>query len=303
MNAPHSIDAVLWETIRIKAGDYDFKRPPKREEKPVAMSKYRKDLLLDIRRSAPNGKGDLCTYITNNTEKCMVGIYSRLSHKQMQTTHGIYIKCNNCSCMSQLPWELMSEYCTFDQDTMQYTHKQNITKEDVCDMIEGIENKHTTDDVAQFSTFKMNEGNVMNVGWMCEQSSVHCYNCGFHVAASNELPVNRIIVLPIAYGDYGINKMTLEEFKVCLNLDTPPPSDLVKSAQLSSTFMNNEVSRILHKMQTSHLNTLYSITNVDWNENNNEFETSSFMSNQRLSEQCLGDIETQEAQLCERLLI
>lgn len=117
--------------------------------------------------------------------------------------------------------------------------KKPISRRDVADIIEGIENAELLGKY-DFKGADVNEGMQSMIEWMIAKGSINCYNCGWHVAATQFIKPGFYITEQYYYGDYGVNAMTLEEFKLCLHLDRPPPAELKLSRQSQERFDNVE---------------------------------------------------------------
>jgi len=254
MNHPWHKDTVEWEPVKIIMGDWKFNNPTKRQEKKVPMHVYRSSLISEVRRSAPGGKGDLSTYF-GETMAHTFPLYNNLIGGRLSLRHGIYIKCNCCGAFTGLPTLLTDAYTSRDEDNMVQVYHKPITPRIVCDIIEGIENFPVLGNF-NFKTADIPEGQRSVLDWMLAVGSINCYNCGWHVMASQFVKPDFYVITLIPYNDYGINAMTLEKFKLCLQLDMPPPPELRRSFQTQDTFNNAEISRVSLRLYHNHCTVL-----------------------------------------------
>ncbi|GIM62241.1 polyprotein [viral metagenome] len=295
MDYPYVEDAVLWEPLRTRAGQWIFHKHKPREEKLTDAKQYRAQLLKHVKKSRPDGKGDLSSYFGEKISK-VYPLYSGLINGRLNCRHGIFIKCNHCGAIASLPNTLTPEYTDRDEETLAMHQKKPISKRDVADIIEGIENAELLGEY-NFKGADVNEGMRSMIEWMIAKGSINCYNCGWHVAATQFIKPGFYIVDQHYYGDYGINAMTLEEFKLCLHLDRPPPVELKLSRQSQERFDNVEIGRILGKMQVNHINMLYNVHENDESQTLDDFSTTQLSRQQRLLEYMLTPLELQEVVL------
>ncbi len=295
MDFPYVEDAVLWEPLRTRAGQWIFHEHKPRDEKPTDIRKYRAQLLKHVKRSLPGGKGDLSSYFGEKISK-VYPLYSGLINGKLNCRHGIFIKCNHCGAIASLPNTLTPEYTDRDEETLIMHQKKPISRRDVADIIEGIENAELLGKY-DFKGADVNEGMQSMIEWMIAKGSINCYNCGWHVAATQFIKPGFYITEQYYYGDYGVNAMTLEEFKLCLHLDRPPPAELKLSRQSQERFDNVEIGRILGKMKVNHINMMYNVHENDESQALNDFSTTQLSRQQRLLEYMLTPLELQEVVL------
>jgi len=132
------------------------------------------------------------------------------------------------------------------------------------------------------------------ISWMLNLGSIHCYNCGWHIAEASQLKITVWDKPIFHYGDYGINAMTLQEFVDCLRLDRPPPEDLPKALKQYQKSMDIEVLRVLSKMKVNFANTYYNVSALGTELLKDEFVTMQMMTSQRMSDEYMSELELQE---------
>jgi hypothetical protein len=266
-------------------GEYDYKR-------------FRRQLIKEVEKSGRAGKrGDLCDYISKLIVEEPHGLYCRMTMGQVECSTGIYTKCNQCGCLSRLPVLFVEGYVDAHEDEEPKPKEGTfMTKDDVCDLIEAVENRRFHD--GEFITkAEVAIDFADQIAWMLNLGSIHCYNCGWHLSDASHVLVQVHIFNKITYGDYGINKLSLEEFLKCLRLDNPPPEDLPRALKQYDISQNIEVSRVLSRMKANFSNMYYNLSAMSTELLNDEFTTLNVMTNQRLSDEYLSEIEMQEIML------
>jgi hypothetical protein len=293
MDHPFQTDSVLWEPFRKIGGQWQFNSHKEKKTIETPITTFRKQLVREIRLSRPGGKGDLCSYLAKNVQRAQSGLYGRVVNGYMDIHHGVQITCSKCRAIRALPWPLLMGYVRYDEDHGRYIQTKPLTKQNVCHLIEGMENKSILGEY-DFKSMDVPEGLKGTLEWCYDTGSAHCYNCGWHLAEAEREYSCDPIVETIPYNDYGINKMLLEEFELCLNLDTPPPPDLSMSNQLYRDFINTSITKRLAKMDANYNNMWYNNNYDVMDQVLNGRTTVQLLSRQRIANISLFNHEIEE---------
>nr|CAH2618724.1 polyprotein [Krauss' spikemoss associated endorna-like virus]CAI5383962.1 polyprotein [Krauss' spikemoss associated endorna-like virus] len=225
----------------------DTKDPPAESDCNYCPKRYRRQVIAEVTK---RGKQSMLQWLSEKSKTFPIGKMSQVFDGALETLPGWYIKCNCCDAMSYMPLSTLLPH--------------TLTREQLVHVINILQCQTMNPDTGMLDLDPELYGfEASMLGFIFNNAKMYCYNCGAPMDEYTRfVPTEFKHLVPIPQ-DYGIHGISLEQAKLCLYLDKPPPESIDLARKLYTEMANNNINHQLSRLEIQYLNSVLDCINTD----------------------------------------